>query len=731
MQGSYSGAISWSQNCASNVSFHYVIRSSDGQVTQMVVEADKGWHVGTENPYTIGYEHEGYVTDPSWYTASMYNSSADLSRDIIGSGYGISPLRTYYGPAGSVTNVLGGCTKIKGHQHFPNQSHTDPGIHWNWEKYYKLINNLPTYNLVSAGSGGLYDTGGPSGNYQDDERELWLIQPTSAVTITVNFTAFDLEIGYDNLFIYDGDNPDAPLIGSYTGTSSPGSITSTGGSLLIEFRSDCGTVAPGWEANYTSTVGDETAPLTSISPDALWHTDDFTVDFTDSDIESGIAAKYYQIVHQSVTDNGWKSNPSYGLLNEDFEDNSIAWTNQTGTYAINTGSFDFTDVSEQNSNSHTPLTQDATTDYLFEWNQNVTSSSASQRAGIHFFCDDATLPNRGNSYFVYLRETDNLVQIYRVTSDVFQLYANDTLTIDNNTWYNCKVAYSPTTGMIKLYVNDQLATQWQDPTPLTSGNSVSFRTGGCDVSFDDLHVYRSRGDQITVPAGTAEAMAFESDAATETGRVHSLVLDSAENWSLIVSEDYLLDFSAPALSSLEDGSGSDIDTFYTTTIEANWNIDDLHSGILEYEVAIGTLPNLDDVSPWTTNGLSTAISQVLSSPIVDEVYHISVRATNAAGLEAIFTSNGQRYSDIDSTASLDELFDAVSIAPNPANEYINIHGLPGDVTIVLYDSQGKLCFNAKASKELKIEALNLSNGVYQLLIQQGGAFVVKRIVVQH
>ena len=65
VQGSYAGAISWSQNCASNVSFHYVIRSSDGQVTQMVNEDDKGWHVGSENPYTIGYEHEGYVSDPS------------------------------------------------------------------------------------------------------------------------------------------------------------------------------------------------------------------------------------------------------------------------------------------------------------------------------------------------------------------------------------------------------------------------------------------------------------------------------------------------------------------------------------------------------------------------------------------------------------------------------------------------------------------------------------------
>jgi len=145
IQGSYAGAISWSQNCNSNVSYHYVIRSSDGQVTQMVLEDNKAWHVGSENPYTIGYEHEGYVSNPAWYTNTMLTSSADLSRDVTQSGYGINPLRTYFGASSTGTNLLGNCTKIKGHQHYPNQSHTDPGIHWDWENYYKLINNTPKH----------------------------------------------------------------------------------------------------------------------------------------------------------------------------------------------------------------------------------------------------------------------------------------------------------------------------------------------------------------------------------------------------------------------------------------------------------------------------------------------------------------------------------------------------------------------------------------------------------
>ena len=152
----------------------------------MVDEADKAWHVGSENPYTIGYEHEGYITDPSWYTQAMYEASADLSRDIVLSGYGIPALRTYYGPASTGTNVIGGCTKIKGHQHYPNQTHTDPGINWDWEKYYRLINNNPTVTTLTSTSGAFYDTGGNSANYSDDERQLWLFQPNNATSVTLN-----------------------------------------------------------------------------------------------------------------------------------------------------------------------------------------------------------------------------------------------------------------------------------------------------------------------------------------------------------------------------------------------------------------------------------------------------------------------------------------------------------------------------------------------------------------
>ena len=139
MQGSYAGSISWFRNNPYSVSAHYLIRSSDGQITQMVREAQAAHHVGSQNNYTLGIEHEGYVNNAAWYTTAMYNASAALTRHFC-SRYGIPCSSAYNGPASSGINVLPASVKIKGHQHYTGQTHTDPGINWSWTRYYGLLN---------------------------------------------------------------------------------------------------------------------------------------------------------------------------------------------------------------------------------------------------------------------------------------------------------------------------------------------------------------------------------------------------------------------------------------------------------------------------------------------------------------------------------------------------------------------------------------------------------------
>ena len=139
-QGSYAGAISWLRNPASQASAHYVVRSSDGQITQLVRESDKAWHARSHNPYSLGIEHEGFVNNSSWYTTAMYNASSGIVRMFCARYSQITCSSAYKGAASSGVSVLPDSVDIKGHQHLSDNSHTDPGIYWNWLRYYGLIN---------------------------------------------------------------------------------------------------------------------------------------------------------------------------------------------------------------------------------------------------------------------------------------------------------------------------------------------------------------------------------------------------------------------------------------------------------------------------------------------------------------------------------------------------------------------------------------------------------------
>jgi Zn-dependent metalloprotease len=112
--------------------------------------------------------------------------------------------------------------------------------------------NTTDNGVISDGSGG--------NNYCNNQDCMWLIQPPQASTVTLNFTAFDLEQAstdgqtiYDAVEIYDGNNTSATLLGTFTGNNIPPAITSTGNSLLVRFYSDIEETKQGWSANYTST----------------------------------------------------------------------------------------------------------------------------------------------------------------------------------------------------------------------------------------------------------------------------------------------------------------------------------------------------------------------------------------------------------------------------------------------------------------------------------------------
>lgn len=132
-------------NGGNPVSSHYLIRSYDGYMVQLVKEHNKAWHVGCWNPYMLGVEHEGFVNNPAYFTDAMYNASAGLFRHFIET-WGI-PLDSNHVIGHWQWEFPWWQTYIK--QNYPYidptcNNHTDPGKYWDWNKYFNLIRSYAT-----------------------------------------------------------------------------------------------------------------------------------------------------------------------------------------------------------------------------------------------------------------------------------------------------------------------------------------------------------------------------------------------------------------------------------------------------------------------------------------------------------------------------------------------------------------------------------------------------------
>ncbi|HEX2094497.1 MAG TPA: peptidoglycan recognition family protein [Longimicrobiaceae bacterium] len=139
-EGSYAGCWSWLANPASGVSAHYVVREDGAEITQLVAEAKRAWHIGAtydcnlngahecstlhgvqSNHFTIGVEHAGYASQTSW-PAAQIDTSAKLVCEVT-KRWQIPRDRFH----------------IVGHAQLQPYNRTDPGANWPWAEYLARI----------------------------------------------------------------------------------------------------------------------------------------------------------------------------------------------------------------------------------------------------------------------------------------------------------------------------------------------------------------------------------------------------------------------------------------------------------------------------------------------------------------------------------------------------------------------------------------------------------------
>jgi len=106
-----------------------------------------------------------------------------------------------------------------------------------------------------------FDDGSSIYNYDNNLDVFWLIRPPGAQQINLSFSSFDTESGYDFVRVYDGETTTAPILGTFSGNSIPGTLTSSQGALLVRFTSDFLINGPGWQAHYEVTSSSPKVPI--------------------------------------------------------------------------------------------------------------------------------------------------------------------------------------------------------------------------------------------------------------------------------------------------------------------------------------------------------------------------------------------------------------------------------------------------------------------------------------
>ncbi|MGM0612580.1 MAG: C25 family cysteine peptidase [Bacteroidota bacterium] len=129
------------------------------------------------------------------------------------------------------------------------------------------IDSICRYKVPTSGNttitrceGKLFDDGGQSAPYSNNSDGSVTISEPNASSISLIFSSFHFEDGYDYLKIYDGASTNAPLIDSYDGNTLPGSgvINSSTNAITIQQMTDEMQTESGfellWKCAYPNTL---------------------------------------------------------------------------------------------------------------------------------------------------------------------------------------------------------------------------------------------------------------------------------------------------------------------------------------------------------------------------------------------------------------------------------------------------------------------------------------------
>ncbi|HUS32150.1 MAG TPA: N-acetylmuramoyl-L-alanine amidase [Kofleriaceae bacterium] len=190
-EGSYSGCWGYLRTTAAQASAHYVVNESGSEVTQLVRESNRAWHVaanyqcanagnaqcgknGTStNTFSVGIEHAGFASQASW-SNGIIEKSAALTCDIT-KRHGVIRDRNH----------------IVSHGQLQPYNRNDPGPNWPWSHYIDRVREI-CGDTGGGGGGG----GNPTQAIIVDSNNANNNQAVAKIELTGTWTASTSNAGY-------------------------------------------------------------------------------------------------------------------------------------------------------------------------------------------------------------------------------------------------------------------------------------------------------------------------------------------------------------------------------------------------------------------------------------------------------------------------------------------------------------------------------------------------------
>uniref|UniRef100_A0A8D0IZ89 CUB and Sushi multiple domains 3 n=1 Tax=Sus scrofa TaxID=9823 RepID=A0A8D0IZ89_PIG len=132
---------------------------------------------------------------------------------------------------------------------------------------------FPCLSNFTAPMGTVLSPDYPEG-YGNNLNCIWTIISDPGSRIHLSFNDFDLESQFDFLAVKDGDSPDSPILGTFTGAEVPSHLTSNSHILRLEFQADHSMSGRGFNITY-NTFGHNECPDPGIPINARRFGDNF------------------------------------------------------------------------------------------------------------------------------------------------------------------------------------------------------------------------------------------------------------------------------------------------------------------------------------------------------------------------------------------------------------------------------------------------------------------------